>query len=201
MSCQWVEGRRSWTGGVSNDFSAGGRWDAQPGARHTQTVTGANTDGGQFRPDLIGNANELSHTRPRGQQVAELFDVNAFQMNVPPDPVNGPFRFGNEGRHVVIGPGIYDWDFAVYKDWKFTEQRRLQFRAEFFNIFNRPIFAQPGATLGTPQFGELSAATSVDSREIQMALSFWMQRLGLRIASYNGQRWFLALSSGRCLPF
>ncbi len=166
-------------GGASNAIFGGwqvnGITSAQTGSPFTvlQTVNGANGDGGQeFRPDLIGNANDLSHSRPRGQQVAEFFDVNAFRMNVPPDPVNGPFRYGTEGRHVVIGPGIYDWDFAVYKDWRFTEQRRLQFRTEFFNIFNRPIFAQPGATLGTPQFGILSA-TSVDSREIQMALKVY----------------------------
>jgi hypothetical protein len=165
-------------GGVTNAILGGwqvnGITSAQTGSPFsvTQTVNGANTDGGQFRPDLVGNANDLSHSRPRGQQVSEFFDVNAFRLNSPPDPVNGPFRFGTEGRHVVIGPGIYDWDFAAYKDWKFTEQRRLQFRTEFFNIFNRPIFAQPGATLGTPQFGIISA-TSVDSREIQMALKLY----------------------------
>jgi hypothetical protein len=165
-------------GGAANAILGGwqvnGITSAQTGSPFTvtQSTNGANIDGGQFRPDLVGPANGLSHSRPRGQQVAEFFDVTAFRVNAPPDPVNGPFRYGTEGRHVVIGPGIYDWDFAAYKDWRFTEQRRAQFRVEFFNILNRPIFAQPGASLGTPQFGIISA-TSVDSREIQMALKLY----------------------------
>jgi len=138
----------------------------------TQTFNGANTSGGQNRPDEVGNPNDLSHSRPRGQQVSQFFDTAAFKENRPADLVNGPFRFGSAGRHIVIGPGIANWDFATYKDFRFTEQRRLQFRAEFFNIFNRPIFAQPGATFGTPQFGRISA-TSVDSREIQFAAKLY----------------------------
>jgi hypothetical protein len=69
----------------------------------------------------------------------------------------------------VIGPGINNWDFAAYKDFRFGEHWRAQFRTEFFNIFNHPIFANPGATLGTPQFGIISA-TSVDPRDIQLAM-------------------------------
>ncbi|HYM06854.1 MAG TPA: hypothetical protein VEU11_09860 [Terriglobales bacterium] len=138
----------------------------------TQVLNGANVDSGQFRPDLIGNPNDLSHSRHRGQQVAQFFDTSAFRVNQPPDPVNGPFRFGTEGRHVVIGPGINDFDFAAYKVFPFKETRQLQFRAEFFNIFNHPIFANPGATLGTLQFGRLSA-TTVDPRDIQFALKLY----------------------------
>ncbi|MBI3697128.1 MAG: TonB-dependent receptor [Acidobacteria bacterium] len=138
----------------------------------TQSFNGANVDGGQRRPDLIGNANGLSHSRPRGQQVAQFFDTTAFRENRPADVVNGPFRFGNAGRHIVIGPGINNWDFAAYKAFPFTESKQLQFRAEFFNLFNHPIFANPGSTLGTPQFGRLSA-TSVDPRDIQFALKLY----------------------------
>ena len=100
------------------------------------------------------------------------FDTSAFRENRPADTVNGPFRFGNGGRHTVIGPGIHNWDFAVYKDFPIHERRRVQFRTEFFNIMNRPIFANPGVTLGTPQFGRISA-TSADPREIQFALKLY----------------------------
>ncbi len=138
----------------------------------TQSFNGANTDGGQRRPDLVRDPNGLSHSRPRGEQVAKFFDTSAFLENRPADTVNGPFRFGTAGRHIVIGPGIADWDFAAYKDFHFSEQRRAQFRAEFFNLFNRPIFSNPGGTLGTPQFGRISS-TSVDSREIQFAMKLY----------------------------
>ncbi len=137
----------------------------------TQVFNGANVDVGQRRPDRVGDPNSLSHGRPRGEQVAQFFNTAAFQENRPADPVNGPFRFGNSGRHIVIGPGINNFDFAAYKDFKFSESRRVQFRTEIFNIFNHPIFANPGTSLGTPQFGRLSA-TSIEPREIQFALKF-----------------------------
>ena len=138
----------------------------------TQSFNGANTDVGQRRPDTIGNPNGLSHDRPRGEQVAKFFDTSAFMENRPADPTNGPFRFGNTGRHTVIGPGIHNWDFAIYKDFRIDESKRVQFRTEFFNIMNRPIFANPGVTLGTPQFGRISA-TSTDPRDIQFALKLY----------------------------
>ncbi len=131
-----------------------------------QVFNVANTDVGSIRPDLIGNPNDLSHSRPRGQQVAEFFDTAAFRQA---DLTNGPYRFGNAGRHIIIGPGTYDYDFALYKNFRIKESGQIQFRAEFFNLFNRPIFGAPGSTLGTPQFGVLTY-TSTDSREIQFAL-------------------------------
>ena len=72
----------------------------------------------------------------------------------------------------MIGPGIHNWDFAIYKDFPINERSRIQFRTEFFNIMNRPIFSNPGATLGTPQFGRISA-TSSDPRDIQFALKLY----------------------------
>jgi hypothetical protein len=78
----------------------------------------------------------------------------------------------------VIGPGIKDYDFSIFKNIPLGEHRSLQFRTEAFNIFNHPIFAQPGQVAfgasggdeaGTPQFGKISA-TAIDSREIQFGL-------------------------------
>ena len=138
----------------------------------TQSFNGANNDVGQRRPDVVGNPNGLSSGRPRGEQVAMFFDTSAFRQNRPADIVNGPFRYGTSGRHTVIGPGVSNWDFALYKDFRITERTRVQFRTEGFNIMNRPNFANPGATLGTAQFGRISA-TSSDPRDIQFALKLY----------------------------
>jgi hypothetical protein len=131
-----------------------------------QVFNTPNTDAGARRPDIIGNPNDLSHSRPRGEQVAQFFDTSAFRQA---DLTNGTYRFGNAGRYVVIGPGTKVVDFGAYKNFTLTEALKLQFRAETFNLFNRPDFAQPGNTLGTPQFGRITK-TSNDSREIQLAL-------------------------------
>jgi len=57
--------------------------------------------------------------------------------------------FGTLGRNVFRASGFYDWDASIFKDWKFTERLTAQFRAEFFNVLNHPIFANPyGGTNG-----------------------------------------------------
>jgi len=61
--------------------------------------------------------------------------------------VPAPGTLGNAGRDTIIGPGLAQVDFAVFKDTKvskISESFRVQFRAEFFNLFNHPQFGQPG---------------------------------------------------------
>jgi hypothetical protein len=136
----------------------------------TQACNRSNTDVGDSRPDVVGNP-KLPDGRSSGDQVNEFFNTSAF-VNVCPGE-NGPFTFGNSGRNNVIGPGVANWDFGMFKEFRLKgESTRLQFRSEFFNLFNHPIFAQPGRTAGTPQFGRI-AGTSFDPREIQFALKLY----------------------------
>ena len=86
---------------------------------------------------------------------------------------------GNLGRNVLIGPGLWNVDFSVFKNnyiRKLSETANVQFRAEFFNILNRTNFAPVGGSLlgGTngslnPSLGKLTA-TQGDNRVIQFAL-------------------------------
>jgi hypothetical protein len=78
---------------------------------------------------------------------------------------------GNLGRNTFVGPGWWNLDFSLTKDTHLRERMTLQFRAEFFDIFNHPGFATPNSTLGNPGFG-LSTATAQQSfeRQIQFAL-------------------------------
>jgi hypothetical protein len=89
-------------------------------------------------------------------------------------PVNGSAVLpapGNLGRNTFTGPGWYNLDFSLVKDTKITESKQVQFRAEFFNVFNHATFATPGASLGNPSFG-LSTGTATTERQIQFALRF-----------------------------
>jgi hypothetical protein len=86
---------------------------------------------------------------------------------------------GNEGRNTLIGPGITNFDFSMFKNnylTKNSEALNLQFRAEFFNVLNHPNFAPSGnlnmfTALGQPvsTFGEITS-TSTDNRVVQLAL-------------------------------
>jgi Carboxypeptidase regulatory-like domain/TonB dependent receptor len=131
---------------------------------------GTNTFGnGDFinqRPDCVADIDPYAHP----QTITDWLNPAAFSI-----PAAG--TFGNCGRNTIYGPDFRNVDFSVLKETKLGESHILEFRAEFFNIFNHPAFAQPDTTFGTPGFGEifntlgrtLGAGTS---RQIQFALRF-----------------------------
>lgn len=93
--------------------------------------------------------------------------------------------FGNAGRNSIIGPGLLDFDFSLFKNIpvrRISEVFNIQFRAEFFNAFNRPNFQVPNFSDGNNvifnQDGTAASgagaidATSTDSRQIQFGLKF-----------------------------
>jgi hypothetical protein len=88
--------------------------------------------------------------------------------------------FGKNGRNTIYGPGLVNWDFSLTKDSyikKISESFDVQFRAEFFNIFNRANFQSPldNSTVlnqngtQTPGAGIIDATTTT-SRQIQLGL-------------------------------
>jgi len=80
--------------------------------------------------------------------------------------------FGNcAAQGPVIGPGYADVDLSLQKNFLFGETRKLQFRAEFLNLFNHPNFAKMSNTVGTTSFGLITGTD--ESREIQLALKFY----------------------------
>src|SRR4029077_1639880 len=89
-----------------------------------------------------------------------------------------PAGSANMGRTAIFGPGFEDIDLAFYKDPRLTEKLKAQFRADSFNLFNHPNFAQPNRTVSTAAvntFGQISATRSPvgdagSSRQIQLAL-------------------------------
>ncbi len=79
------------------------------------------------------------------------------------------YAYGNFGRNVLFGPGLYDVDFSAFKNFALKERTTLQFRSEFFNILNTPAFSNPNATITNSNFGTITSTKS-DNRQIQFAL-------------------------------
>ncbi len=79
--------------------------------------------------------------------------------------------FGNAGPGIVGGPDQVNFDFALIKHTAFgpEESRNLEFRAEFFNLFNHTQFANPDGAFNDATFGVIDS-TSVAPRIIQLAL-------------------------------
>jgi hypothetical protein len=99
----------------------------------------------------------------------QYFNPNAFVL-----PATG--TYGNVGRNVLTGPGLATTDFSIAKNTAISEKLRAQFRAEFFNIFNRANFATPNAVVfsaagsaPSPTAGVITSTAST-SRQIQFGL-------------------------------
>jgi len=85
------------------------------------------------RPNVVPGVNPiLAHWSPTTGYLNPL----AFAQ-----PADG--TFGDLGRDQIFGPGFWDFDFSVSKNFPLRDRLNLQFRAEFFNIFNHPNFALP----------------------------------------------------------
>src|ERR1035438_5384321 len=114
------------------------------------------------RPDLISNPNAgQPHTANEWVSRAPFLQLN---------PQTQAGQFGNEGRNVVRGPGIEDADVSLFKYFNIDETRRVQFRAECFNLLNHPNFGLPVNDLESPAFGQILQAGS--PRLMQLAVKF-----------------------------
>src|SRR5258708_3190439 len=148
-----------------------------------------------FDFELPGEPNQIGPFRKLKPQSNGnyFFDPNSFTENAtvpndPTDPSTPPncsdqkvfgcynpslFRsLANTRRTICCGPHISNTDFAILKTFGISETKRVDFRAEFFNIFNHTQFFNPdGNTSDGSQFGQVTQAR--DPRLMQFALKFF----------------------------
>ena len=99
----------------------------------------------------------------------QYFNPNAFTQPLPG-------TYGNVGRNVLQGPSLVETDLSLTKTFPFSERLNLQFRSEFFNIFNHTTFNVPNpvvfasATGGPSPTAGVITATTTTSRQIQFGL-------------------------------
>jgi hypothetical protein len=142
--------------------------------------TGYGTNGAD-RPDQIARphlSTTHSSTRRRedyfgrGAENASFFSI---PIGIPGGTGPNSGRFGTLGRNTFRGPAYYNFDFALIKDTPFghrksgVERADLQFRSEFFNIFNVVNMGLPANTIKGSGFGVISK-TAGTSRQIQFSL-------------------------------
>jgi hypothetical protein len=139
-----------------------------------QTGAGA---GGTDRPDLVATPH-FSTSRAARDDYFGLGANNTSFFNIPINVPGGTGpnrgRFGTLGRDTVRGPGYHDFDFALIKDTPFghrgnAEMGTVEFRAEFFNLFNVVNFGLPSNLVRGSGFGIISK-TAGTSRQIQFSL-------------------------------
>jgi hypothetical protein len=135
-----------------------GIWSSHTGLPFTPALNFDPTNSGAAaRPNRLRDGN-----LDAGRTIDRWFDTTAFE---PPSGM----VFGNSGRSILRGPRLANLDLGIHRRFRIREGLRTEVRAELFNAFNHPQFGDPGATLGTPQFG-LIQSVRVPERQIQFGL-------------------------------
>jgi len=75
-------------------------------------------------------------------------------------PIAGVVGYPNQQRNIYRGPGFFDSDISVNKNFKLTERISFGAGANFYNVFNHPNFAEPGNFLGASTFGVVTEQTA-----------------------------------------
>jgi hypothetical protein len=88
------------------------------------------------------------------------FDPSAFRA-VPPSEI----RFGTTGRNIIRGPGFFNLDGSIFRNFNITETVKFQFRMEMFGVTNTPHLNNPGADVtNTATFGVITSTLNLAGR-------------------------------------
>jgi hypothetical protein len=123
----------------------------------TADATTCNCPGNSNYADAVGKVQILGGKGP-GQI---WFNTAAFAAP-------GANRFGTAGRDIIRGPGFRNYDFSTFRNFPLGEKRKLEFRAEFYNLTNTPRWSNPQSSVNAGDFGQIVSTSG--EREIQFAL-------------------------------
>ena len=93
------------------------------------------------------------------------FDTSAFA--IPQIDATHPARFGNTGQNIYAGPGNFNLDASIFRDFVLHEAAGIRLRMDAFHATNTPNFGNPSTALDSTNYGIISSASG--SRVIQLA--------------------------------
>jgi hypothetical protein len=151
-----VAGTPHWTGNIGKQVISdwhlalivsghSGSWFS-PTTGSDTSLTGVDSD----RPNVSGNANSFNRT------LTEWFNKSLYSKNLPG-------TYGNAGRNSLLGPGGYEPDLSIYRDFPyemFHKTQLFEIRAEAFDVINHPTFTNPTSTLSSANFGRILSANN-----------------------------------------
>ena len=147
--------------GVLGGWELAGILTARSGLPFTPVISGdqANTGLSGERPVLAGDPN-LSNPTPN-----RWFNVNAFAMPAK-------YTYGNSGRNILLADSLIQLDVTLEKRFNIAEKTQLEFRAEAFNVVNRPTFSAPGTSIGSASASVVTSTLNAN-RIMQFALKLY----------------------------
>ncbi len=156
-SVPWMRKSRGWKQVVLAGWKLSDMTTVQSGSSLTMGMNLANT-GLATRPNLVGPV-----TYP--DTIQQWFSPGSFAK-----PANG--FYGNVGNGTIKGPGLIVFNMAAYKDFRIRERLKLQFRSEFFNVFNHTNWNGPSTNLGAGTFAQITSAKDPRTGELALKLTF-----------------------------
>jgi hypothetical protein len=110
------------------------------------------------------NGQPIHFFNPRKTE-GQYFDTSPFTAETIGVP-------GNSNRRFFHGPGINNWDLALHKNTALSERTNLEFRAEFFNLFNHAQFTSPQGDVNAGNFGQVTGVRAPRIGQVALKFSF-----------------------------
>ncbi len=147
--------------GVLGGWELAGILTARSGLPFTPVISSdqANVGISGQRPVVVGDP-FLANPTPN-----DWFNVNAFAMPAK-------YTFGNSGRNILQADSLIQLDLTLEKRFDLWEKSQLEFRAEAFNLLNRPTFSAPGASIGSASAPVVTSTLNA-GRIMQFALKLY----------------------------
>lgn len=171
----FLSGMHGWANQIFGGWIMSGVLTLQSGLPFTPTITTdqANTGVSGQRPDLIAAPIQTDNVScwyftSSNSSCTALYPNDQNWWSLPPKQV----RYGTGGRNILRADSLRELDFALLKNFKVTESKTLQFRAEFFNLFNTPTFSTPSGSVNAASGGVVTSTLNA-ARQVQLALKFY----------------------------
>ncbi|MBC7927579.1 MAG: hypothetical protein H7039_18185, partial [Bryobacteraceae bacterium] len=163
------KGRKFDLGSVWANTVLGG-WDmnaiitAQTGLAFTPVLANGVSNAGASRPDRYKSGEIDNPTPQRWYDTSLGTAASGAAWGTP-----AQFTYGNSARNILRGPGRFNIDYSLFKDFSPRENWKLQFRAESFNLANTPQFDLPNSSVGSPAAGTITSIVG-NPRQLQLGL-------------------------------
>jgi hypothetical protein len=117
---------------------------------------------GRDTADQVGDPS-LGGDRSKQDRIAQYFNTSAFALN----PIG---TFGTSGINILEGPGSWNFDFGLMKNFRVTEAQSVQFRFDAYNAFNHANLSNPDANRSSGTFGRIFGTSS--PRVVEFGLKY-----------------------------
>lgn len=171
---QFLNHLSGWANQVVGGWRISGVLTLQTGLPFTPTISGdrANTGVSSQRPDAVAAPIMLDNVGcwfyVASNSTCQALDPNATATFTDPTK----YTYGTSGRNILRADGLKTLDFSLLKNFQLGESRKLEFRAECFNLANHPVFSAPSTTIDATSGGQVSSLL-VPARQIQLALKLY----------------------------